>query len=757
MATVTLDRPERKNPLTFEAYRELADTFDRLRRVEEVRAVVLTGAGGNFCSGGDVHEIIGPLVELRAAGRMDRLLAFTRLTGELVRTMRACPQPIVAAVDGTCVGAGAILAMASDLRLGTARSRVAFLFVKVGLSGADMGACALLPRIVGQGRASELLYTGRFMAGEEAERWGFYNRLVEPERLLAEAQELAAGARRRADLRPRDDQAELAPGVGDGGGRGDRGGGAGAGDLHADGGLRAGLPGVCGEGEAGVRGGLAACDGEAESASTRVAPAGGLPAPSRPRRLGGAEPGYGAVSHRLPKAVAGGSPSAPAVHAPEPPPAPIFARRQTRVLEAYSPRCWEGLSDGGVGLMADRSFFGWPFFDDGHRVLARELEAWAEREIAPLVEEEGELDETCRELVRRLAVGGWLAHAVPGAWSDGAGAGGGAREGLDVRSLCLIRETLARYGGLADFVFAMQGLGSGPISLFGSEELKATWLPRVARGEAIAAFALSEAGAGSDVAAMTTRAVRDGSPGDGAGSSTARRPGSRTPGSLISTSSSAGCRRGARRPLAPSSSRQGIPGWRSRRASTCWPRIRSAPCVWPAAGCRSRRWWARRGAGWRSPTAPSTSFAPPSAPPRWASPAAPSTRRRRYVRARHAFGRPLADYQLTQARLADMATAIDAAALLVYRAAWTRDGGAPRITREAAMAKLYATEAAQRVVDDALQLFGGRGLVAGAPVERLYREVRALRVYEGTSEIQRLIIAGRVLADAGDSVESADE
>jgi len=196
VATITLDRPERKNPLTFESYRELTDTFDRLRRVGEVRAVVLTGAGGNFCSGGDVHDIIGPLVQWREEGRMDKLLAFTRLTGELVRSMRACPQPIVAAVDGMCVGAGAILAMASDLRLGTPRSRVAFLFVKVGLSGADMGACAILPRIVGQGRASELLYTGRFLEADEAERWGFYNRLVEPEQLLGEARTLAASIAR---------------------------------------------------------------------------------------------------------------------------------------------------------------------------------------------------------------------------------------------------------------------------------------------------------------------------------------------------------------------------------------------------------------------------------------------------------------------------------------------------------------------------------------------------------------------------------
>ena len=192
VATVTLDRPERKNPLTFDSYRELSDTFHRLRHVEEVKTVVLTGAGENFCSGGDVHEIIGPLVKMREEKRMDHLLEFTRLTGELVRTMRHCPQPIIAAVDGICAGAGAILAMASDLRLGTPRSRVAFLFTRVGLSGADMGACAILPRIIGQGRASELLFTGRFMEADEAERWGFYNRLVTPERLLEEARALAS-------------------------------------------------------------------------------------------------------------------------------------------------------------------------------------------------------------------------------------------------------------------------------------------------------------------------------------------------------------------------------------------------------------------------------------------------------------------------------------------------------------------------------------------------------------------------------------
>ena len=192
VATITFDRPERKNPLTFESYAELRDLFRELAYVEGVRAVVLHGAGGNFCSGGDVHEIIGPLVAMAEAGDTAGLLDFTRMTGDLVKAMRACPQPILAAVDGVCAGAGAILAMASDLRLGTERARVAFLFTRVGLAGADMGACSLLPRIIGVGRAAELLYTGRAMDGAEAERAGFFNRLAAPEAVLAEAQALAA-------------------------------------------------------------------------------------------------------------------------------------------------------------------------------------------------------------------------------------------------------------------------------------------------------------------------------------------------------------------------------------------------------------------------------------------------------------------------------------------------------------------------------------------------------------------------------------
>lgn len=187
IATLTLNRPEKKNPLTFESYDEIANIFRAAAKDEQVKAFVLTGEGGNFCSGGDVFEIIGPLVEMDTV----HLLKFTRMTGEAVKAMRAAPQPIIAAIDGVCAGAGAILAMASDLRIGTAKAKIAFLFNRVGLAGCDMGACAILPRIVGHGRASDLLYTGRVMGGEEAERWGFFNRLVTSENVLADAHALA--------------------------------------------------------------------------------------------------------------------------------------------------------------------------------------------------------------------------------------------------------------------------------------------------------------------------------------------------------------------------------------------------------------------------------------------------------------------------------------------------------------------------------------------------------------------------------------
>jgi enoyl-CoA hydratase/carnithine racemase len=187
VATVTLDRPERKNPLTFESYAELRDMFRDLAYTRDVKVVIVTGSGENFCSGGDVHEIIAPLTKKDMTG----LLEFTRMTGDLVKAMRTCPQPIVSAIDGICAGAGAIIAMASDMRFATPRAKTAFLFTRVGLAGCDMGACAILPRLIGHGRASELLFSGRFMTAEEGDRWGFHNRLVAPEALMGAARDLA--------------------------------------------------------------------------------------------------------------------------------------------------------------------------------------------------------------------------------------------------------------------------------------------------------------------------------------------------------------------------------------------------------------------------------------------------------------------------------------------------------------------------------------------------------------------------------------
>jgi acyl-CoA dehydrogenase len=385
----------------------------------------------------------------------------------------------------------------------------------------------------------------------------------------------------------------------------------------------------------------------------------------------------------------------------------------------------------------DATFLDWPFFDDGHRVLARELGAWAAREVAPPADDEHDVDARCRALVRRLGDGGWLRYVVPASH-------GGALARLDVRSLCLARETLARTDGLADFAFAMQGLGAGPIVLYGSEPLRQRYLPPVARGERIAAFALSEPGAGSDVTAMAATARRAGTDWVLDGEKTwisnagiadhyvvfCRTPdeGDRAFGAFVVDAGTPGFSVTERidliapHPLGTLALERcrvsgdamiGPPGKGLRVALGTLDVFRST--VGAAALGFARRALAEAVA---------------------------------HVRARAAFGKPLADFQLTQAKLADMATAIDASALLVYRAAWTRDQGAERVTREAAMAKLFATESAQRVIDDAVQLFGGRGVVTGEPVERLYREIRALRIYEGTSEIQRLVIAGAVLATA---------
>lgn len=384
--------------------------------------------------------------------------------------------------------------------------------------------------------------------------------------------------------------------------------------------------------------------------------------------------------------------------------------------------------------MADTSFLAWPFFEDSHRTLARELAEWTEREVAPLTQHEpADLDGTCRELVRRLASGGWLRYAV------------GDR--LDVRSLCLIRETLARTSGLADFSFALQGLGSGPISLFGSEELRQAWLPKVASGEVIPAFALSEAEAGSDVGAMTTTAHRDGAgyliEGEKTWISNAgladvyvvfcRMPelGEKGFGAFVVEASNPGLIVTARLDLL---------------APHPLGTIRFERCRVPASAMLGEPGRGLRVALGTLDVFRSTVGAAALGFARRALDEAVS-----YACKRKVFGKPLADLQLTQARIADMAVGIDASALLVYRAAWTRDAGAPRVTREAAMAKLYATETAQRVIDDAVQLLGGRGVLAGAPVERLYREVRALRIYEGTSEVQKLVIAGQILKETPDA------
>ncbi|MGE5835738.1 MAG: acyl-CoA dehydrogenase family protein [Acidobacteriota bacterium] len=382
--------------------------------------------------------------------------------------------------------------------------------------------------------------------------------------------------------------------------------------------------------------------------------------------------------------------------------------------------------------MADTTYLSWPFFADAHRALQRDLAAWRDRDLQ--LQDDADPAAACRAYVAQLGSAGWLKYAVPRAF-------GGAIDALDVRSLCLIRETLGYSSGLAEFAFAMQGLGSGPISLFGSDALKRKYLPDVARGQAIAAFAMSETEAGSDVAAMQTTARRDGTsvvidgektwisnagiashyivfcrwPDGGDRSFIAAVVDAGTPGLAVTntidviaphplgTVTFSGCR-------VPSDQMIGEPGKGMRVALGTLDLFRTT--VGAAALGFARR-------------------ALDSA--------------MTHVKERRAFGHALADFQLTQAAIADMATAIDASALLVYRAAWTRDQGADRITREAAMAKLVATESAQQVIDRAVQLLGARGVVRGATVERLYREIRALRIYEGTTEIQKIVIAGQML------------
>ena len=391
--------------------------------------------------------------------------------------------------------------------------------------------------------------------------------------------------------------------------------------------------------------------------------------------------------------------------------------------------------------MPDSTFLTWPFFEEHHRDFAGDLRAWAAGAVHPLVDH-ADVDGSCRRLVRTLGEAGWLRVAVPAAY-------GGLFPSFDVRSLCLARECLAYEDGLADFAFAMQGLGTGSVTLAGSEEMKRRYLPRVARGEAIAAFALSEPEAGSDVAAMSTTATPDGPAHvriDGIKTwisnggiadhyvvfvRTGEAPGARglsafmvdadTPGLTVAeridviaphplaTLRFEGCR-------VPLSQRIGGPGEGFKVAMATLDVFRST--VGAAALGFARR--ALDEALHRAAT-------------------------------RRLFGAPLSDLQMTQGSLAEMATDVDTSALLVYRAAWTKDCGAPRVTREAAMAKMHATETTQSVIDKAMQIFGGLGVTKGAKVEELYREIRALRIYEGATEVQKIVIARELLkaADAG--------
>ncbi len=391
--------------------------------------------------------------------------------------------------------------------------------------------------------------------------------------------------------------------------------------------------------------------------------------------------------------------------------------------------------------MSDRSHLDWPFFDAGHRALAQSLAEWTAGNRDALRAHPSDVDAGCRALVARLGDAGWLRHTVPAAF-------GGATASLDVRSLALLREALAFESGLADFAFAMQGLGSGAISLFGSEAQRRAWLPEVAAGRRIAAFALSEKEAGSDVAALATRAHRDGDDWLLDGSKTWISNGGIADFYTVF----------ARTGPAP-----GAKGLTAFIVDAMTPGLRVAERIEVLAPhpLASLEFDACRVPGDRVIGEPGQGFAIAMATldvfRTTVAAAALGFARRAleesitHARRRQLFGRPLADLQMTQAAIAEMALAVDASALLVYRAAWAKDRGQPRVTREAAMAKLYATEQAQQVIDRAVQLFGGEGVRAGGITETLYREIRALRIYEGASEVQKLVIARQAMLQSTES------
>ena len=385
--------------------------------------------------------------------------------------------------------------------------------------------------------------------------------------------------------------------------------------------------------------------------------------------------------------------------------------------------------------MADKSYLGWPFFEQRHAALERELDAWA---AAHVRDAHGtDTDAQCRELVRALGDAGWLRHAVGGT------AYGGALDTIDTRAICLIRETLARHNGLADFAFAMQGLGSGAISLFGSDANKQAYLPRVAKGEAIAAFALSEPQAGSDVAAMQCAAVQDGDHYVLDGEKTWISNGGIADFYVVFARS--GEQPGARG-ISAFIVDKDTPGFGiAERINVIAPhplaRLKFSNCRIPA----SQR-LGEAGQGFKVAMATLDVFRTSVAAAALGFARRALDEALAHAQGRKMFGQTLADFQLTQAKLAQMATGVDASALLTYRAAWQRDQG-QKVTKEAAMAKMTATETAQQVIDAAVQMFGGMGVVSEHPVERLYREIRALRIYEGATEVQQLIIARELLRE----------
>jgi len=382
--------------------------------------------------------------------------------------------------------------------------------------------------------------------------------------------------------------------------------------------------------------------------------------------------------------------------------------------------------------MVDRSFLDWPFFEQHHRALADRLEAWAEANLADL--DHSNVDQVCRDLVRRLGADGWLEHSAPSPNDVDAG--------LDVRTLCLMRETLSRHDGLADFSFAMQGLGAGPITLFGSREQRQTWLPKTRAGEAIAAFALSEPRSGSDVAAIETTAKQAGNGYVLNGEKTWISNGGIADFYIVfARTDDAPGAKGLSAFIMPADT----PGLDiAERLEVIAPhplaRLSFQNCRLPASALIGEP-----GQGFRIAMATLDVFRST------VGAAALGFARKAFelslsrARDRALFGEAMGELQLVQGMLAEMAVDVDAAALLIYRAAWTKDQGAERVTREAAMAKLHATEAAQMVIDKAVQIHGGDGVRVGHPVEALYREIRALRIYEGASEVQKVVIARQAL------------